>query len=45
MDLDELRAHCLSKPRQYRGLPFDPGALVMKVGGKIFAIIAGEADP
>ncbi len=45
MTLEVLRAHCLAKPSIEEGYPFGPGALVMKVGGKIFAIIADEADP
>jgi len=45
VELDELRAHCLSKPGATEGYPFGPGALVMKVGGKLFAIVADEADP
>jgi predicted DNA-binding protein (MmcQ/YjbR family) len=45
MDLGELRKYCLSKPGAKESYPFGPGALVMKVGGKLFAIIADEADP
>jgi predicted DNA-binding protein (MmcQ/YjbR family) len=45
MDLYDLRSHCLSKPGAVEGHPFGPGVLVMKVGGKIFAIVAEEADP
>lgn len=45
MDLAELRALCLNKPGASEGYPFGPGALVMKVAGKVFAIIADEADP
>jgi len=45
MDLDELRAYCASETGSTEGYPFGPGALVMKVGGKIFAIIADVADP
>lgn len=45
MTLEELRAYCLSKPGAKDGYPFGPGALVMKVGGRLFAIIADEADP
>lgn len=45
MKLDELRAYCLSKPGADESYPFGPGALVMKVGGKLFAIIADEEDP
>jgi predicted DNA-binding protein (MmcQ/YjbR family) len=45
MDLDHLRRNCLSKPGAVAGHPFGPAVLVIKVGGKIFAIIAEEADP
>jgi predicted DNA-binding protein (MmcQ/YjbR family) len=45
MDLDDLRSYCLSKPGAFESHPFGPGVLVMKVGGKIFAIISEEADP
>lgn len=45
MKLEEVRAYCLSKPGAREGYPFGPGALVMKVGEKLFAIIADEEDP
>ena len=45
MNLGELREYCLSKPGSADSYPFGPGALVMKVGGNLFAIIADEADP
>jgi predicted DNA-binding protein (MmcQ/YjbR family) len=45
LDLEKLRLHCLGKPGAVEGHPFGPGALVIKVGGKIFAIIAEGADP
>ncbi|MDQ3985926.1 MAG: MmcQ/YjbR family DNA-binding protein [Actinomycetota bacterium] len=45
MNLKSLSDHCLAKPGVSDGHPFGPGVLVMKVGGKIFAIIAEEADP
>ncbi|MGH9197267.1 MAG: MmcQ/YjbR family DNA-binding protein [Acidimicrobiia bacterium] len=45
MDLEDLRGYCLSKPGADESYPFGPGALVMKVGGKLFAIIADESDP
>jgi predicted DNA-binding protein (MmcQ/YjbR family) len=45
VELHELKAHCMSKPGATEGYPFGPGALVVKVGGKLFAIIADEADP
>ena len=43
MDLGGLRAHCLAKPGVDESYPFGPGALVMKVAGKVFAIV-GEDD-
>jgi predicted DNA-binding protein (MmcQ/YjbR family) len=43
--LEPLRAYCLGKPGVEESYPFGPGALVMKVGGKLFAIIADESDP
>jgi predicted DNA-binding protein (MmcQ/YjbR family) len=45
MKLEDLREHCLSKPGVVAGHPFGPGVLVMKVSGKIFAIIAEDATP
>lgn len=45
MELKTLRDHCLSKPGVVADHPFGPGVLVMKVGGKIFAIIAEDARP
>jgi predicted DNA-binding protein (MmcQ/YjbR family) len=38
-------AHCLTKPGAQAGHPFGPGALVLKVGGKIFAILSEGEDP
>jgi predicted DNA-binding protein (MmcQ/YjbR family) len=40
-----LSTYCLSKSGAEAGYPFGPGALVMKVGGKIFAIIAEDEAP
>ena len=45
MELADLRALCLAKPGATEGYPYGPGALVMKVAGKVFAIIADSADP
>lgn len=45
MDLKGLRRYCLAKPAAMEEYPFGPGALVMKVGGKIFAIIGEDSDP
>jgi predicted DNA-binding protein (MmcQ/YjbR family) len=45
MDLNELSRCCLDRPGATEGHPFGPGALVMKVGGKIFAIIMEGENP
>lgn len=45
MDLNELRSHCLAKPEVTETYPFGPGALVMKVAGRIFAIAGENEDP
>jgi predicted DNA-binding protein (MmcQ/YjbR family) len=45
MDLRTLRKSCLAKPGVTEGHPFGPGVLVMKVAGKVFAIIAEDSDP
>ena len=45
MQLTAISKHCLAKPGVTKGHPFGPGALVMKVGGKIFAIIGESATP
>lgn len=38
MNIEELRAYCLSKPAVSEGFPFDEQTLVFKVGGKIFLL-------
>lgn len=38
MDIEQYREFCLSKPGTTDGLPFGPEVLVMKVGGKMFAL-------
>lgn len=45
MNLSDLQAHCLAKPGATDDHPFGPGALVMKVGGRMFAIIGEDAEP
>ncbi len=45
MDLEKLTAFCLAKPGAVSEHPFGPGALVIKVGGRIFAIIGEDAEP
>lgn len=39
MNPEEFREYCLSKPGVTEGFPFDETTLVLKVGGKIFALI------
>lgn len=45
MDVAALRACCLALPSATAEHPFGPGALVMKVGGRIFAIIGEDVEP
>ncbi len=45
MDVGALRGYCLNRPGATAGHPFGPGALVIKVCGKIFAIIDEEVEP
>lgn len=45
MELERLRAHCLARPGTSEDRPFGPDALVMKVRGKIFAIVADQVQP
>lgn len=45
MNLDNLRAHCLSKSGVTEETPFDAMTLVYKVGGKIFALTGLNDNP
>jgi len=45
MDRTALRRYCEAKPGAVAEHPFGPDALVMKVGGRIFAIIGEDDDP
>ncbi len=45
MNVEALRDYCLSKPGTTESLPFDPETLVLKVGGKMFALISLDAQP
>ena len=45
MDIESLRQYCLQKKGVEEGMPFGPDALVFKVGGKMFAILALENEP
>ena len=42
MDAEGLREYCLSKKEAEESLPFGPDNLVLKVKGKIFAIVPLE---
>ena len=45
MDIELLRAYCNAKPFTEETMPFGPGTLVYKVGGKAFLICSIEAHP
>jgi predicted DNA-binding protein (MmcQ/YjbR family) len=45
MDVTALCDHGMAKPGSTDGYPFGPGALVIKVCGKMFALIGEDADP
>jgi predicted DNA-binding protein (MmcQ/YjbR family) len=45
MNLEQFREYCLSKPRVTEETPFGPDTLVLKVGGKIFAIAPLDEVP
>jgi predicted DNA-binding protein (MmcQ/YjbR family) len=45
MDLETLRRYLLSRPGAVEDHPFGPQPLVIKVGGKIFALVAADATP
>jgi predicted DNA-binding protein (MmcQ/YjbR family) len=41
--MQQLTAYCLSRPGAVKDFPFGPEPLVAKVGGKMFALIAGSS--
>jgi predicted DNA-binding protein (MmcQ/YjbR family) len=43
--LDDLREYCNSKPGAVEDFPFDEVTLVVKVRGKIFALMGTDQDP
>jgi predicted DNA-binding protein (MmcQ/YjbR family) len=45
MDLETLRAYVLSRPGAAETYPFGPQPLVVKVGGKIFALVTEDSTP
>jgi predicted DNA-binding protein (MmcQ/YjbR family) len=42
MQIDELRAYCLAKKGAFEDFPFDEDTLVIKVMGKMFALMPLE---
>ncbi len=45
MDIEELREYSLQKPEATEGFPFGEDVLVVKVAGKVFAMISMSAFP
>ena len=45
MNLEELRAYCLQKKGASIDFPFDDVTMVLKVGGKMFILIAIDSYP
>lgn len=45
MELKELTAYLLAKKGATEETPFGPGALVYKVMGKMFALVAEDSNP
>lgn len=45
MDFNTLKKYLLQKKFAKEGFPFGPDALVFKVLGKMFALVAWEEDP
>lgn len=45
MDFATLRTYLLSKPGASEEFPFDPVTLVVKVGGKMFALVGIDETP
>ncbi|HPX07131.1 MAG TPA: MmcQ/YjbR family DNA-binding protein [Tenuifilaceae bacterium] len=45
MNIEELREYCISKKGVTEGFPFDEVTLVLKVGGKMFALTNLDGEP
>ena len=45
MNIEELREYCISKKAVTEDFPFDDVSLVLKVGGKMFALISLDEMP
>ena len=44
-NIEELRAYCMHKTAVEESMPFDDTTLVFKVGNKMFALVALDAQP
>lgn len=44
MDIEQFREYCLAKKASSEDFPFGPDTLVLRVGGKIFAITGLDSD-
>lgn len=45
MNIETIRNYCIAKPGVSESFPFGGDALVFKVGGKMFALLATESQP
>lgn len=45
MNIEEIRAYCLSLPNTTEDQPFGPDVIVFRIGGKIFLCANLEAKP
>jgi predicted DNA-binding protein (MmcQ/YjbR family) len=45
MEIEEIRAHCLSLPEATYDFPFDAETCVFRVGGKMFALLGINGEP
>jgi predicted DNA-binding protein (MmcQ/YjbR family) len=45
MNVEEVRQICIAKKGVTEGFPFDETTLVIKVGGKIFALLSLDREP
>ena len=45
MNLEDLRSYCLQKKGALVDFPFDDVTMVIKVGGKMFILMAIDSDP
>lgn len=45
MNVEQIRQYCISKKGVTEGFPFDETTLVLKVGGKMFALLNLDGHP